>query len=129
MRVGCHLDVEWRALKVSMPWCAVLCPGEWLACSRRSRPVVSRPIHRSPTRLQNIKEALRRTPRDVLDARMQRMKRAMDLSMKHSVLPEDLQSQQTPFEFYLQDTIKEVEAEELERSQLGAGRSIDRQIP
>lgn len=52
--------------------------------------------------LQNIEEALRRTPQDVLDARMQRHKRAMDLSMKHTALPKEMQEQQTPFEHYLQ---------------------------
>lgn len=39
----------------------------------------------------DIKEALNRLPRPVIDARNQRHKRAMDLSMKHLYLPEDLQ--------------------------------------
>lgn len=39
----------------------------------------------------DIKEALGRLPREVVDARNQRLKRAMDLSMKHEYLPEDLQ--------------------------------------
>ncbi|KAF8779005.1 hypothetical protein HU200_003111 [Digitaria exilis] len=39
----------------------------------------------------DIKEALGRLPREVVDARIQRLKRAMDLSMKHQYLPEDLQ--------------------------------------
>ncbi|RWW28044.1 hypothetical protein BHE74_00031260 [Ensete ventricosum] len=39
----------------------------------------------------DIKEALARLPREVVDARNQRLKRAMDLSMKHEYLPEDLQ--------------------------------------
>ena len=39
----------------------------------------------------DIKEALNRLPREVVDARNQRLKRAMDLSMKHEYLPEDLQ--------------------------------------
>lgn len=39
----------------------------------------------------DIKEALERLPREVVDARIQRLKRAMDLSMKHEYLPEDLQ--------------------------------------
>lgn len=39
----------------------------------------------------DIKEALNRLPREVVDARNQRIKRAMDLSMKHEYLPEDLQ--------------------------------------
>ncbi|KAF8708514.1 hypothetical protein HU200_029877 [Digitaria exilis] len=38
-----------------------------------------------------VLEALGRLPREVVDARIQRLKRAMDLSMKHQYLPEDLQ--------------------------------------
>lgn len=52
--------------------------------------------------VQNIEEALRRTPQDVLDARIQRHKRAMDLSLKHISLPKEMQEQQTPFQSYLQ---------------------------
>lgn len=39
----------------------------------------------------DIKEALNRLPRPIIDARNQRHKRAMDLSMKHLYLPDDLQ--------------------------------------
>lgn len=39
----------------------------------------------------DVKEALNRLPREIVDARNQRLKRAMDLSMKHEYLPEDLQ--------------------------------------
>ncbi|KAK1370002.1 Cytochrome bd ubiquinol oxidase, 14kDa subunit [Heracleum sosnowskyi] len=39
----------------------------------------------------DIKEALDRLPTEVVDARNQRLKRCMDLSMKHSSLPKDLQ--------------------------------------
>ena len=39
----------------------------------------------------DIKEALARLPREVVDARNQRLKRAMDLSMKHQYLPDDVQ--------------------------------------
>ncbi|GJN36538.1 hypothetical protein PR202_gb25409 [Eleusine coracana subsp. coracana] len=39
----------------------------------------------------DIKEALGRLPTEVVDARIQRTKRSMDLSMKHQYLPEDLQ--------------------------------------
>lgn len=39
----------------------------------------------------DVKEALNRLPREVVDARNQRLKRAMDLSMKHQYLPDDLQ--------------------------------------
>ncbi|MBA0573534.1 hypothetical protein Golob_000804, partial [Gossypium lobatum] len=39
----------------------------------------------------DIKEALNRLPHEIVDARNQRLKRAMDLSMKHEYLPENLQ--------------------------------------
>lgn len=39
----------------------------------------------------DVKEALNRLPREIVDARNQRLKRAMDLSMKHEYLPENLQ--------------------------------------
>lgn len=39
----------------------------------------------------DIKEALNRLPKEVVDARHARLKRAIDLSMKHEYLPEDLQ--------------------------------------
>lgn len=44
-----------------------------------------------PMTEHDIKEALDRLPREVVDARNQRLKRAIDLSMKHEYLPEDLQ--------------------------------------
>jgi ubiquinol-cytochrome c reductase subunit 7 len=44
----------------------------------------------------DIKEALGRLPTEVVDARIQRLKRAMDLSMKHQYLPEDLQVRSLP---------------------------------
>ena len=50
-------------------------------------------------------EALKRLPQDVLDARNQRLRRASDLSLKHSELPKELQQLQTPFELYVKDTL------------------------
>ncbi|KAJ8430168.1 hypothetical protein Cgig2_028054 [Carnegiea gigantea] len=44
----------------------------------------------------DIKEALNRLPREIVDARNQRLKRAIDLSMKHEYLPEDLQLRNSP---------------------------------
>lgn len=37
----------------------------------------------------DVKEALRRLPEDQYNERMFRLKRAMDLSMKHQILPKD----------------------------------------
>ncbi|KAK3023903.1 hypothetical protein RJ639_044525 [Escallonia herrerae] len=61
----------------------------------------------------DIKEALNRLPREVVDARNQRLKRAMDLSMKHEYLPDDLQ----------------VKREREEREALGALPLYQRTIP
>ena len=83
----------------------------------------------SRVHVQHVEEALRRQPQEVIDARMQRHKRAMDLSMKHAELPKDLQAVQTPFAFYLQDEIARVQSEETERFSAGAGRTKERQIP
>ncbi|KAL1214409.1 Cytochrome b-c1 complex subunit 7-1 [Cardamine amara subsp. amara] len=77
----------------------------------------------------DIKEAMNRLPREVVDARNQRLKRAMDLSMKHQYLPNDLQAMQTPFRGYLQEMLALVERERLEREALGALPLYQRTIP
>ena len=46
----------------------------------------------------DVAEALKRIPQEERDLRMQRLKRAMDLSMKHIYLDEEMQKKkQTPF--------------------------------
>ncbi|XP_070533996.1 cytochrome b-c1 complex subunit 7-like [Ptychodera flava] len=58
-----------------------------------------------------VKEAIRRLPEDVNNARLFRIKRALDLSLKHRVLPEE---QWTKFEEdkpYLLPIIEEVQKE------------------
>ncbi|CAN6209642.1 unnamed protein product, partial [Urochloa humidicola] len=77
----------------------------------------------------DIKEALSRLPREVVDARNQRLKRAMDLSMKHQYLPDDLQAIQTPFRSYLSDMLALVKKEIAEREALGALPLYQRTIP
>ncbi|KAG1347604.1 cytochrome b-c1 complex subunit 7-2 [Cocos nucifera] len=77
----------------------------------------------------DIKEALARLPRDVVDARNQRLKRALDLSMKHEYLSEDLQALQTPFRSYLKDMLALVKKERAEREALGALPLYQRTIP
>ncbi|ESQ53924.1 hypothetical protein EUTSA_v10026575mg [Eutrema salsugineum] len=77
----------------------------------------------------DIKEAMNRLPREVVDARNQRLKRAMDLSMKHEYLPKDLQEKQTPFRGYLQEMLALVERERKEREALGALPLYQRTIP
>ncbi|KAF3967594.1 hypothetical protein ACB098_01G302200 [Castanea mollissima] len=77
----------------------------------------------------DIKEALNRLPREIVDARNQRLKRAMDLSMKHEYLPQDLQALQTPFRSYLKDMLALVKKERAEREALGALPLYQRTIP
>ncbi|CAI9772335.1 unnamed protein product [Fraxinus pennsylvanica] len=77
----------------------------------------------------DVKEALNRLPREIVDARNQRLKRAMDLSMKHDYLPEDLQAMQTPFRSYLQEMLALVKKERAEREALGALPLYQRTIP
>ncbi|XP_068653132.1 cytochrome b-c1 complex subunit 7-2, mitochondrial-like [Aristolochia californica] len=77
----------------------------------------------------DIKEAMARLPREIVDARNQRLKRAMDLSMKHEYLPEDLQAIQTPFRGYLQEMLAVVKKERAEREALGALPLYQRTIP
>ncbi|KAK4604312.1 cytochrome b-c1 complex subunit 7-2, mitochondrial [Quercus suber] len=77
----------------------------------------------------DIKEALDRLPREIVDARNQRLKRAMDLSMKHEYLPQDLQALQTPFRSYLKDMLALVKKERAEREALGALPLYQRTIP
>ncbi|KAK8619961.1 hypothetical protein V6N13_066454 [Hibiscus sabdariffa] len=77
----------------------------------------------------DIKEALNRLPREIVDARNQRLKRAIDLSMKHEYLPEDLQKMQTPFRSYLQEMLALVKKEKEEREALGALPFYQRTIP
>ncbi|XP_030548302.1 cytochrome b-c1 complex subunit 7-2, mitochondrial-like isoform X1 [Rhodamnia argentea] len=77
----------------------------------------------------DVKEALNRLPREIVDARNQRIKRAMDLSMKHEYLSENLQGMQTPFRSYLQDMLSLVKKENAEREALGALPLYQRQIP
>ncbi|XP_073051831.1 cytochrome b-c1 complex subunit 7-like [Primulina eburnea] len=77
----------------------------------------------------DIKEALNRLPREIVDARNQRLKRAIDLSMKHEELPEELQAMQTPYRSYLQEMLALVKRERAEREALGALPLYQRTIP
>ena len=77
----------------------------------------------------DVEESLRRLPQEVVDARNQRLKRAIDISMKHSELPKDMQEKQTPFSFYMADTLDLVRLEGKERAELGTGMPYERHIP
>ena len=78
---------------------------------------------------QDVEEALRRLPQEVVDARNQRLKRAMDVSVKHSALPEALQAQQTPFASYVGEALEQVKLENAERAALGDSGPYQRQLP
>lgn len=77
----------------------------------------------------DVKEALDRLPQSEVDARNQRLRRAHDLSLKHEELPKQLQQVQTPFGFYLNETLERVKLENDEKASLGTGRRYDRAIP
>ena len=51
--------------------------------------------------IQDVDEALKRLPQEEVDARNQRLKRAMDLSLKHVDLEKDMQAKQTPYLSYI----------------------------
>ncbi|XP_077990267.1 cytochrome b-c1 complex subunit 7-like [Glandiceps talaboti] len=59
-------------------------------------------------RFPEVKEAIKRLPEDVYDERMFRIKRALDLSLKHRVLPKEQWTQYDDDKPYLQPYIDEV---------------------
>uniref|UniRef100_A0A7I4A6G9 Uncharacterized protein n=1 Tax=Physcomitrium patens TaxID=3218 RepID=A0A7I4A6G9_PHYPA len=103
----------------------------------------------------DIMEALHRLPTQVTDYRYQRLKRAMDCGFKHkyldkkmqdcilvycgnareqqvvatSIMVNDNQAKQTPFEFYLQDTLAQVKRERIEREAQGSAMPYQREMP
>eukprot|EP00205_Picochlorum_sp_RCC944_P002732 CAMPEP_0182611212 /NCGR_PEP_ID=MMETSP1330-20130603/13022_1 /TAXON_ID=464278 /ORGANISM="Picochlorum sp., Strain RCC944" /LENGTH=116 /DNA_ID=CAMNT_0024830593 /DNA_START=62 /DNA_END=409 /DNA_ORIENTATION=- len=70
----------------------------------------------------DVKEALNRLPPEEIDLRNQRLKRAIDISQKHTELPDDMKKLQTPFNFYLKPMVEKIEAENAERASLGTGK-------
>jgi ubiquinol-cytochrome c reductase subunit 7 len=77
----------------------------------------------------DVGEALRRLTPEARDMRAQRLKRAIDLSMKHAYLSKEEQARQTPFDFYLTPIVERVKAERAERTALGGAQPYNRQIP
>ena len=82
-----------------------------------------------PSGNMDVAAAMSRLPQEVLDARNQRLKRALDISLKHTYLPKDLQAKQTPLEPYLRPMLRQVQAEMKERKMLGTKKPYDRQLP
>ncbi|KAL6753097.1 ubiquinol:cytochrome c oxidoreductase 14 kDa subunit [Haematococcus lacustris] len=79
-----------------------------------------------PLKDEEVAEALRRLPPDVLAARNARLRRAIDLDMKHDHLHGEMLAKQTPGESYLQELLEEVRAERRERAMLGAKATYTR---
>lgn len=79
-----------------------------------------------PLKDEDVAEALRRLPPSVIVGRNCRLRRALDLSLKHEALPKDLLAKQTPELSYLQTVLAEVRAERVERAQLGASAPYGR---
>lgn len=77
----------------------------------------------------DVQEALDRLPKEEREMRTQRLKRAMDLSMKHIYLDKETMEKQTPWDHYLSPVLAEVEAEKSEKVALGSDVSYNRQIP
>ncbi|XP_019731248.1 cytochrome b-c1 complex subunit 7 [Hippocampus comes] len=65
----------------------------------------------------DVKEALRRLPENVYNDRMFRIKRALDLSMKHQILPKDQWTKYEEDEHYLMPYLDEVIRERKEKEE------------
>ncbi|KAL1833127.1 hypothetical protein DCAR_0103191 [Daucus carota subsp. sativus] len=114
---------------------------KWLARSplaRMHRLAVDRSIRKYGLRYDDlydpqfsldVQEALNRLPKEVVHARNQRLKRCMDLSMKHSYLSKEMQAMQTPFRTYIQEMMVVVLREKAERKALCALPLYQRTIP
>merc|ERR1712167_473684 len=64
-----------------------------------------------------VMEAVRRLPAAEKEARSMRLRRAVDLTFKKTYLPEGMQAANEPFKVYLNDHVKQVEAEVWEQKQ------------
>ena len=67
---------------------------------------------------QSVKLALSRLPKDVVNAREQRLKRAMVLSSQQRYLPEEVASKIDPWQPYLLPYMEAVELEVAEQAKL-----------
>ncbi|GAB0181958.1 cytochrome b-c1 complex subunit 7 [Grus americana] len=63
----------------------------------------------------DVKEALKRLPEHLYNERIFRIKRALDLSLKHQILPKDQWVKYEEDKHYLEPYLKEVIRERLER--------------
>ncbi|XP_067835274.1 cytochrome b-c1 complex subunit 7 isoform X2 [Heptranchias perlo] len=65
----------------------------------------------------DVKEAVRRLPENLYNERIFRMKRALDLSLKHQILPKDLWTKYEEDVYYLEPYLKEVISERKEKEE------------
>ncbi|XP_054400623.1 cytochrome b-c1 complex subunit 7-like [Pongo pygmaeus] len=66
---------------------------------------------------EDIKEAIRRLPENLYNDRMCRIKSALDLTMKHQILPKDQWTKYEEENFYLELYLQEVIRERKEREE------------
>nr|XP_056710711.1 cytochrome b-c1 complex subunit 7 [Euleptes europaea] len=66
---------------------------------------------------EDVKEALKRLPEDVYYARLFRIKRALDLSMRQQILPKEQWVKYEEDKYYLEPYLKEVIRERIEKEE------------
>ncbi|XP_048196757.1 cytochrome b-c1 complex subunit 7-like [Perognathus longimembris pacificus] len=66
---------------------------------------------------EDIKEGLRRLPEELYNDRMFRIKRALDLSMRQQLLPQEQWTKYEEDKFYLEPYLKEVIQQRKERAE------------
>ncbi|XP_061463315.1 cytochrome b-c1 complex subunit 7 isoform X2 [Rhineura floridana] len=66
---------------------------------------------------EDVKEALKRLPEDAYNERLFRIKRALDLSMRHQILPKEQWVKYEEDRYYLEPYLKEVIRERREREE------------
>ncbi|XP_021567104.1 cytochrome b-c1 complex subunit 7 isoform X2 [Carlito syrichta] len=66
---------------------------------------------------EDVKEAIRRLPENLYNDRMFRIKRALDLTMRHQILPKEQWTKYEEDKFYLEPYLKEVIRERKEREE------------
>ncbi|XP_048385462.1 cytochrome b-c1 complex subunit 7 isoform X1 [Stegostoma tigrinum] len=65
----------------------------------------------------DVKEAIRRLPENLYNERLFRIKRALDLSLKHQILPKEMWTKYEEDVRYLEPYLKEVIAERKEKEE------------
>ncbi|ELW68671.1 Cytochrome b-c1 complex subunit 7 [Tupaia chinensis] len=102
---------------------AVSASGRWLDGIRKwyySAAGFNKPgFMRDDTIYENeeVKEAIRRLPENLYDDRMFRIQRALGLTMRQQILPEEQWTESEEGNFYLEPYLKEVVRERKEREE------------